>query len=238
VKGAASAAARARWAKYRSEKLDDSDDGERRTKRGSNANMARKDRGAAADKPVEGTVVEIKGKEYVVGDDELIMDDDVKGDTKVDSDGNLLGGALCPACRAYVRRAHEADREYRLVTFMSDSRKNPKKVYALTVDAARACGYQDSLAFLRRFPQILKLACDAGERQMLIDIGRVTGNLKNRMVTMVSMRSVFKVMGARVVKSELSRGLKTGQQLRVQTVNGYQTTTTRTRPWPSASRTG
>lgn len=41
----------------------------------------------------------------------------------------------------------------------------------------------------------------ADERQMLIDIGRVTGNLKNRMVTMVSMRNVYKLMGARVVKS-------------------------------------
>jgi chromatin structure-remodeling complex protein RSC7 len=43
----------------------------------------------------------------------------------------------------------------------------------------------------------------ADERQMLIDIGRVTGNLKNRMVTMVSMRNVYKLMGARVVKGEL-----------------------------------
>lgn len=84
---------------------------------------------------------------------------------------------------------------------MSPTRKNPKKMYALTVDAARACGYSDSLAFLRRCPQIIKLACDAEERQMLIDIGRVTGNLKNRMVTMVSMRNVYKLMGARVVKS-------------------------------------
>ncbi len=37
---------------------------------------------------------------------------------------------------------------------------------------------------------------------MLIDIGRVTGNLKHRMVTMVAMRNVYKLMGARLVKSE------------------------------------
>ena len=35
---------------------------------------------------------------------------------------------------------------------------------------------------------------------MLIDIGRVTGNLKHRMVTMVCMRNVYKLMGARTVK--------------------------------------
>lgn len=40
---------------------------------------------------------------------------------------------------------------------------------------------------------------------MLIDIGRVTGNLKHRMVTMVTMRNVYKLMGARVVKSGSSR---------------------------------
>ena len=38
---------------------------------------------------------------------------------------------------------------------------------------------------------------------MLIDIGRVTGNLKHRTITMVSMRNVFKLMGARVVKGEV-----------------------------------
>lgn len=37
---------------------------------------------------------------------------------------------------------------------------------------------------------------------MLIDIGRVTGNLKHRTITMVSMRNVFKLMGARVVKGQ------------------------------------
>lgn len=35
---------------------------------------------------------------------------------------------------------------------------------------------------------------------MLIDVGRITGNLKHRMVTMVAMRNVYKLMGARVVK--------------------------------------
>lgn len=75
-------------------------------------------------------------------------------------------------------------------------------MYALTIDAARACGYTDSLAFLRRCPQVLKLGCNPDERQMLIDIGRVTGNLKHRMVTMVAVRNVFKLMGARVIKGE------------------------------------
>jgi chromatin structure-remodeling complex protein RSC7 len=36
----------------------------------------------------------IKGVEYTVGDDELILPDDPKGDTKVDAEGRLLGGML------------------------------------------------------------------------------------------------------------------------------------------------
>ncbi len=72
----------------------------------------------------------------------------------------------------------------------------------MTIDAARACGYTDSLAFLRRCPQLIKLACNNSERDLLIDMGRVSGNLRNRTVTMVAMRNVFKLMGARVVKSE------------------------------------
>lgn len=119
----------------------------------------------------------------MAADDELILPDDPKGDTKIDAEGHLLGG-----------------REYKLVTFTSPTRKNPNRVYALTIDAARACGYTDSLAFLRRCPQIVKLSCNPDEREMLIEVGRITGNLKHRMVTMVAMRNVYKLMGARLVK--------------------------------------
>lgn len=34
----------------------------------------------------------IKGTEYEVGDDELVIPDDEKGDTKIDERGQLLGG--------------------------------------------------------------------------------------------------------------------------------------------------
>jgi chromatin structure-remodeling complex protein RSC7 len=134
---------------------------------------------------IEGAKYSVKNIEYVAGDDELIIPEFEKGNTKVDAEGRLLGG-----------------REYKLRTFTSATRKNPERVYALTIDAARACGYTDSLAFLRRCPQIVKLSCGEEERQMLIDVGRITGNLKHRMVTMVAMRNVYKLMGARLVQSE------------------------------------
>ena len=147
------------------------------------------------------SVINIKGTDYVVGDDELLLPDNEKSAAKVDEEGRLLGGTT--VCLSYCSGSQDSPgREYKLVTFTSETRRNPERVYALTIDAARACGYSDSLAFLRRCPQVLKLGCNADERQLLIDIGRVTGNLKHRMVTMVAMRNVYKLMGARVVKSQ------------------------------------
>lgn len=38
----------------------------------------------------------IKGVEYTIGDDELEIPDDEKGDTKIDKEGRLLGGMCFP----------------------------------------------------------------------------------------------------------------------------------------------
>ncbi|WWC70061.1 uncharacterized protein I206_104006 [Kwoniella pini CBS 10737] len=184
VKGAAAAAARARWDKVRREKIERGEDPDE--PRSSSARKPKRRREPIvpdADHVEMDSTITIKGIEYTVGDDEVILDEDEKGNTKIDAEGRLLGG-----------------REYKLVTFTSAARRNPDKLYAMTIDAARACGYSDSLAFLRRCPQILKLSCTAEERQLLIDIGRIAGNLRHRQVTMVSVRNVFKLMGARVVK--------------------------------------
>ncbi|TYJ54575.1 hypothetical protein B9479_004804 [Cryptococcus floricola] len=183
VKGAAAAAARARWEKVRREKAERGEEDTPKSSRKSN-NVVRKHAiGPPADYQM-GTTVTIKGEEYTVGDDELVVANDPKGDTKIDECGRLLGG-----------------REYKPVTFTSTERRNPDRLYALTIDAARACGYGDSLAFLRRYPTILKLSCTAGERLKLIDLNRISGNLKHRQVTMVALRNVYKAMGAKVVKN-------------------------------------
>lgn len=39
-----------------------------------------------------GQTLMVKGVEYNIGDDELEIPDDPKGDTKVDAEGRLLGG--------------------------------------------------------------------------------------------------------------------------------------------------
>jgi hypothetical protein len=37
---------------------------------------------------------------------------------------------------------------------------------------------------------------------MLVEVGRVAGNMKHRMVTIVPIHNVFKLMGARVIKGK------------------------------------
>ncbi|GAA5873856.1 hypothetical protein JCM3774_000703 [Rhodotorula dairenensis] len=129
------------------------------------------------------TSVTIKGVTYQIRDEEIVMPDDPRGEAKIDSDGNLLGG-----------------RQWKVHTFTSPLRPNPNKVYILSIDAARAAGFRDSLYFFRRNPMIHKLTCVQEEKDRLIELGRLSGNLKSRAVTMVSARNTFKVMGATFIQ--------------------------------------
>ncbi|KAH9814886.1 chromatin remodelling complex Rsc7/Swp82 subunit-domain-containing protein [Melampsora americana] len=124
-----------------------------------------------------------KGVTYLVEDDELTLPDDPKGDLKVTPEGVLLG-----------------DRQYKIPTFTSKARSNPNKHFVLSIDAARAAGYRDSLYFFRRNPLIQKLPCTQDEKDALIAAGFLSGNLKSRAVTMCSARNAFKVMGARFLR--------------------------------------
>lgn len=47
---------------------------------------------------------------------------------------------------------------------------------------------------------IHKLTCVQEEKDRLIELGRLSGNLKSRAVTMVSARNTFKVMGATFIQ--------------------------------------
>ncbi|GAA5973781.1 hypothetical protein JCM11641_003153 [Rhodosporidiobolus odoratus] len=129
------------------------------------------------------TSINIKGTTYQIRDDEIVLQDDPRGEAKVDSEGNLLGG-----------------RKWKVHTFTSPLRVNSNKVYILSIDAARCAGFRDSLYFFRRNPLIHKLSCNQQEKDRLIELGRLSGNLKSRAVTMVSARNVFKVMGATFVQ--------------------------------------
>ncbi|PWZ01110.1 hypothetical protein BCV70DRAFT_199478 [Testicularia cyperi] len=126
--------------------------------------------------------VTIKGKVYRLESDgeEVILPSDPDGDGKIDEKGRLQGG-----------------RQYKAYHFTSDLRGDPEKVYMLAIDAARAAGYRDSLYFFRKNPMILKIELLQAEKDKLIEDGRLSGQLKNRNVTMVPARNVYKLHGAR-----------------------------------------
>ncbi|GAA5936758.1 chromatin structure-remodeling complex subunit RSC7 [Sporobolomyces koalae] len=129
------------------------------------------------------TKINVKGMTYKIVDDEIVLDDDPKGEAKIDENGQLLGG-----------------RAWKVHTFTSPMRTNTDKLYMLSIDAARCAGFRDSLYFFRRNPRIHKLSCSQAEKDRLIELGKLSGNLKSRAVTMVSARNVFKVMGATFVQ--------------------------------------
>jgi hypothetical protein len=72
----------------------------------------------------------------------------------------------------------------------------------LSIDAARAAGFRDSLYFFRRNPLLHKLNCGPVEKDQLIAEGKLHANLKSRQVTMITAHNTFKIMGARFVESE------------------------------------
>ncbi|KAF8323813.1 hypothetical protein DL93DRAFT_2049468, partial [Clavulina sp. PMI_390] len=129
------------------------------------------------------TYREIEGKYYIFENDELQTEEDEVGNTKIDANGNLLGG-----------RVFKAD------TFCSPWRPNPEKRYMLSIDAARTSGFRDSLYYFRRNLRVAKLPISQAEKDHLISLGRLSNNLRSRTVTIVAARSAFKLHGAKMVK--------------------------------------
>ncbi|KAI9060085.1 hypothetical protein FKP32DRAFT_1578774 [Trametes sanguinea] len=124
---------------------------------------------------------QIQGKIYIMEGDEYITEDDPKGDTKIDRNGNLLGGE-----------------RFKAQTFVLPNR-HPERMYMLAIDAARTSGFRDSLYYFRRNPLALKLNATQAEKEYLIEQGKLGSHLKTRSVTLVTARSAFKLHGAKML---------------------------------------
>ncbi|WFD23523.1 chromatin structure-remodeling complex subunit RSC7 [Malassezia equina] len=136
----------------------------------------------ANDDTDQGDRVEIDGHEYRVEDDSLVLETDPAGEKKMDAQGRLLGG-----------------RSYRVATLTSPERSDPERLYMLSIDIARVLGYRDSAYFFRKNPLFNKVFLTQDEKDTLVADGRLNSSLRTRNVTMVTARSVFMQMGARVV---------------------------------------
>ena len=97
----------------------------------------------------------IGGGQYYYCEDELEIDEDIRGNQKIDEHGNLLGGRM-----------------YKMPTFTSSLRHDREKVYMLSIDAARGAGFKDSLYMFRRNLLLVKLTLEQEEKEKLIAEGK------------------------------------------------------------------
>jgi chromatin structure-remodeling complex protein RSC7 len=124
--------------------------------------------------------VDKEGTMMDVVNDEVDVPEDPDGETKVDKNGNLLGG-----------------REYRVRTFTVMNRQ--KRLYMLSTEPARCCGFRDSYLFFTKHPRLYKVIIGEDEKRDLIDRDVIPHSYKGRSIGVVTARSVFREFGARIV---------------------------------------
>jgi chromatin structure-remodeling complex protein RSC7 len=124
--------------------------------------------------------VDKEGTMMDVVNDEVDLPDDPDGEKKVDKNGNLLGG-----------------REYRVRTFTVQNRG--KRLYMLSTEPARCCGFRDSYLFFTKHMRLHKVIVDEDEKRDLIDRDVIPHSYKGRSIGVVTARSVFREFGPRIV---------------------------------------
>lgn len=146
--------------------------------RGSRGGARGRRKGARAEPaPV---VIDKAGNALDVANDEVQVDQDDEGDTKVDEDGNLQGG-----------------REYRVRTFKISGKG--ERLYMLSTEPARCCGFRDSYLFFTKHPKLYKVLLDEDQKKDLIDRDILPSSYKGRNIGVVTARSVFREFGARII---------------------------------------
>ena len=137
-------------------------------------------RGRRKGAPPEAPHVMFEGTKYDVVNDEAQIDQDDEGDEKVDENGHLQGG-----------------REYRVRTFTIEGRG--EKLYMLSTEPARCCGFRDSYLFFTKHPKLYKVLVNDAEKKDLIEREVLPSSYKGRNIGVVVARSVFREFGARII---------------------------------------
>ncbi|KAJ2002553.1 chromatin structure-remodeling complex subunit RSC7 [Coemansia thaxteri] len=112
-------------------------------------------------------------------------DGDPDGETKIDTNGYLLGG-----------------RSYICPVFRSPCRPNPSRLYINASECSRYAGFVSSNVLLKKFPQMKRIQLTQAERTMLCDNLLISAKkVTSKTVYMFTARSVFKTFGALIVKN-------------------------------------
>ncbi|KAH3681730.1 hypothetical protein WICPIJ_007332 [Wickerhamomyces pijperi] len=118
--------------------------------------------------------------EYEVVDDECVVPLDDEGETKVNKDGELLGG-----------------RQYKVRTFKMENRGS--KLYMLSTEPARCVGFRDSYLLFQKHRRLHKIILTVEEKLDIIEKGIIPHSYKGRTIGLVAARSIFMEFGAKVV---------------------------------------
>ncbi|KAI0126134.1 chromatin remodelling complex Rsc7/Swp82 subunit-domain-containing protein [Xylariales sp. AK1849] len=113
-------------------------------------------------------------------DDEVVLPEDLEGETKVDKMGNLSDG-----------------RDYRCRTFTVHGRGD--RLYMLSTEPARCVGFRDSYLFFTKHKRLYKIIIDDDEKRDLIEREIIPHSYKGRAIGIVTARSVFREFGALII---------------------------------------
>ncbi|WFD43653.1 chromatin structure-remodeling complex subunit RSC7 [Malassezia psittaci] len=130
----------------------------------------------------DGDTLEIDGQEYRIADDQLTLSTDPDGDKKIDASGRLQGG-----------------RSFRVPTFTLPNCSDPHRLYMMSIDVARALGFRDSAYFFRKHPLLHKIGVNSELKEALAEDARIAAQVRMRNATIVTARSVFQLVGARII---------------------------------------
>ncbi|CAL9730447.1 chromatin structure-remodeling complex subunit RSC7 [Monosporozyma unispora] len=124
--------------------------------------------------------VDANGDPLSVVNDEFTLPDDTSGEEKIDKDGNLQGG-----------------RKFKVRTFKLFD--NGNRLFMLATEPARAVGLRDSSAFFQYHPNMYKYILSQSEKNKLIGLSILPYSYRNRTISVVTARSVFKEFGHTII---------------------------------------
>ncbi|SMN20166.1 similar to Saccharomyces cerevisiae YMR091C NPL6 Component of the RSC chromatin remodeling complex [Maudiozyma saulgeensis] len=126
--------------------------------------------------------VDDEGNPVAVVGDEYDLPEDTEGETKINKDGDLLGG-----------------RKFLVRSFTLSDRGNKK--YMLSTEPARAVGFRDSYLFFQYHPNLYKFIISQEQKNSLIDRGVLPYSYRSRQIALVTAKSVFREFGSKIIQN-------------------------------------
>ena len=124
--------------------------------------------------------VDESGAALPIINEEYDLPDDAEGETKINRDGDLLGG-----------------RQFLVRSFTVKDKAQRK--FMLSTEPARAVGFRDSYLFFQYHPNLYKFILSQDQKNDLIDRGVLPYSYRSRQIALVTARSVFKEFGAKII---------------------------------------